>query len=68
MRPPQGTFTQVSTGFNSACAIRTTGSLVCWGSNSYGKSRPPSGRYLRVSVGETFGCAIRANSCSLVLG
>jgi hypothetical protein len=29
--PPSGTFTAISAGGNTTCAVRTNGKLVCWG-------------------------------------
>lgn len=74
-RPPTGTFTQVSAGFGHACAVRTTGSVVCWGDKPLvGKSSaPPSGQFRSVSVAKSgfyfgFYCAIRVNGALLCWG
>ena len=49
--PPSGTFTQVSVGDNFACAVRTTGEIVCWGSNVPGVLSPPAGTFVQVTTG-----------------
>ena len=47
---PTGTFTAVSAGFSSACALRTDGTLACWGTNFEGESTPPAGTFTALSV------------------
>ena len=71
LTPPTGTFTAVSPATPSggdsstACAIRTDGSLVCWGVMGWGEAgnqlpaRTPAGTFTAVSVGPDDGCAIR---------
>jgi len=60
---PAGTFTAVSAGFSSACALRTDGTLACWGTNFEGESTPPAGTFtaLSVSTGPPQACAVRAD-------
>jgi alpha-tubulin suppressor-like RCC1 family protein len=60
--PPAGTFTQVSSGgfgvdSPQACAIKTDGSVVCWGDNRYGQSMALSTTFTQVVGGQWF-CAI----------
>jgi alpha-tubulin suppressor-like RCC1 family protein len=53
-----GPFTQVSAGYDHTCALRSDGTLECWGNNNYGKSIPPAGAFEQVSTGSHHACAI----------
>jgi hypothetical protein len=53
-----GVFAQVSVGDDTACAIRTSGAIVCWGRNHLRLLDAPSGRYSQVSVGRHLACAL----------
>ena len=55
----------VSTGSNHTCAIRSDGTLGCWGNNSYGKAMPPAGTFTALSAGHNHTCAIRDGDDSL---
>ena len=39
---PEGTFTKIAIGSRHACAIRTDGTVACWGSNFYNSLWEPS--------------------------
>ena len=72
-RVPEGTFTQVSTGFSHACAVRTDGDVVCWGFDGWGQvsGDPPEdyffvisthdGPFTQVSAGGMHTCAARGD-------
>ena len=53
-----GTFSSVSVGYGFACAIRTDGSLLCWGENSDGQTTEPNGSFVSVSAGSGSACAV----------
>lgn len=71
----QETFTQVSTGYRFACAIRNDGTLWCWGHNGAGQlgtgacctngaspTQVTGGNlWTQVSAGDSHVCAIRVN-------
>jgi hypothetical protein len=60
--PPPGTFTQVSAGPNHACAVRTSGELLCF--DAAGNTLPsPAGTYRQVSLNpwEDAACALRSD-------
>ena len=42
-----------------ACALRTDGTLECWGSNVFGQSDAPEGTFIDVAAGWLHSCAIR---------
>jgi uncharacterized protein YbbK (DUF523 family) len=51
----------VSAGWLFTCAIRTDGTLACWGDNEYGEASPPAGTFTSVSAGAHHACAIRTD-------
>jgi hypothetical protein len=60
--PPPGTFTQLSAGHVAACAVRTDGTLACWGDPGTVAQFPvPAGTFTQVSVGT----GLRAHACAL---
>ena len=50
------------------CAIRTDGTLACWGRRLYGMGEPPAGRYSALAIGGDTGCAIAEDRYRDVLG
>lgn len=54
-----GGFTAVAAGYRHACAIRTDGSLVCWGVGGHGETDAPDGAYRSVTAGGSLTCATR---------
>ena len=63
-----GSIAQISTGRHHACAVRTDGGLVCWGSNTYldqpyGQATPPQelGPVFQVSAGGAHTCVIKVD-------
>ncbi len=57
-----GTFSQVSTGYEFTCGVKTDGSLACWGDNSYGQTAPlPTGAFSQVSAGLYHTCGVKAD-------
>ena len=38
-----GTFRQLSAGQNHSCAVRTDGTIACWGYNNNGQATAPAG-------------------------
>jgi alpha-tubulin suppressor-like RCC1 family protein len=51
----------VSAGAYHTCAIRTDGTLACWGSDEDGQATPPAGTFGAVSAGWGHTCAIRTD-------
>jgi serine/threonine protein kinase len=60
--PPAATTTyaSLSSGAYHTCAIKTNGSIACWGDNTYGQSRPPAGTFTQVMAGANHNCAINS--------
>ncbi len=56
--PPPGTFTAVSAGDRHACALRTDGTIACWGDDEAGQAKPPPGQFVKVSAGSDHTCAL----------
>ena len=57
----RGGFKAVSAGGAHTCAIRTDGTVTCWGDNAHGQADPPPGTYESVSAGGTHTCAMRTD-------
>ncbi|MDE0318970.1 MAG: S8 family serine peptidase [Acidimicrobiaceae bacterium] len=45
VRPPRSEFIALTAGFFHVCALRTDGSVQCWGRNDHSQSDPPSGQF-----------------------
>ncbi len=60
----------VRSGGNHACALhRTTGSILCWGSNEHGQASPPAtGTYSAITSGNTHSCALRSDGAVVCWG
>src|SRR6266511_2668593 len=59
---PEGTVAgSADAGGGHTCGIRTTGTLACWGDNTYTQSSPPSGAFTGVSAGLRHTCGIRTD-------
>jgi hypothetical protein len=68
--PPAGAFSTVSVAQHHACAIKTDGTVACWGAGTTDEcqtdgencrqSRPPAGKFAQVTVGNYHSCAITA--------
>ena len=43
------------------CAIKTDGTLACWGDNDDGQASPPTGTFIAVSAGDYHTCAIKTD-------
>ena len=62
-------YVQVSAGEYHTCALRTDGSLVCWGYNVYGQATPPAGTtFAQVSAGAHVTCAVRMDDSVVCWG
>ena len=48
-------------GGGHSCALRTDGTITCWGWNRDGQSDAPSGQYTAVSAGSVHSCALRTD-------
>jgi len=46
-----GTVSQVSAGGHHSCAVRTNGTVACWGDDYDGEVTPPAGAFTQVSAG-----------------
>jgi alpha-tubulin suppressor-like RCC1 family protein len=60
--PPNGTFSQVSTGKWHSCGLRTDNTIACWGSDSDGQATPPSSTFYSVTAGIFATCGVRINN------
>ena len=75
---PVGRFSSIGVGSDvtapypyrgeTACAVRTDGSLACWGNNQFGQTRAPRGRFEQVGVGSEFVCGLRTSGALVCWG
>ena len=57
----QGRVVALAAGGYHTCALRSSGSLACWGSNWSGESSPPTkGYFTAVAAGLYHSCALRS--------
>ena len=57
-----GTVAQVSAGSAHTCAVRTDGTVDCWGRNDFGQTVPPAGAFIQVSGGWLHTCGLKTDS------
>ena len=60
--PPCETFTTLDAGDQHSCAVRTNGTIACWGDNEHGQADQPDGQFRAVSAGWSHTCGIRTNN------
>ena len=66
--PPTGFYSEVTLGFNHACALQKDASIDCWGNNLQGQTTAPSGTFIDVSAGPYYNCAVRTNQTLVCWG
>ncbi len=61
--PPTGvTFTEVNSGYNLGCGVKTDATLACWGGAATFSSVPvPTGTFTHVDGGFNFACGLRTD-------
>jgi hypothetical protein len=61
--PIDGTFTDVAAIHDDfgGCAIRSDGTLACWGDDTWGQASPPEGTFTHIAAGRMTLCAIRTS-------
>lgn len=55
---PANAIPVVVAGAWNSCALRTEGTIACWGDNGNGESSPPAGAYTQISLRGETGCAL----------
>lgn len=61
-------YMQISAGFSHTCALRTSGTGVCWGRKQGGRTRVPAGQYTQISAGYDHSCAVTTSGEGLCWG
>src|SRR6266581_308411 len=56
-----GTVSQVSAGGYHSCALRTDGTVACWGLNRYGQATAPAGVFTQLSAGGSHTCGLKSD-------
>jgi alpha-tubulin suppressor-like RCC1 family protein len=65
---PTGSFVEVTAGGFHSCAIRSDGTLACWGDDFDGRNTPPEGTFLHVAADFDDSCAIRTDGTLVCWG
>ena len=63
-----GQFASVSAGLHHTCAVRTDGSITCWGGDGWGEATPPNGQFASVSAGLFHTCGVRTDGSIVCWG
>ena len=58
----------VEAGSYHSCAIKSDGTVICWGYNEYGESTPPAGRFKQISGGVYHTCGVREDGRAICWG
>ena len=53
-----GSFSEIESGKEFQCGLRSDGKIICWGLNIYGETDPPEGEFRALSVGKRHACAL----------
>ncbi len=61
-------YPSVSSGYYYTCALRTDGTVACWGSNDYGQATPPAGTFSHVGAGDDHSCGLKADGTVVCWG
>ena len=61
-------FSAVAAGDEYSCALRTDGTVTCWGWNFHGQVVAPEGRFVAVTAGWTHSCALRSDNTAVCWG
>jgi hypothetical protein len=54
-------FSTVTGGYGASCAVKTNGSLLCWGRSSHDSVIPPDGTFESVSSSRNYTCGVTTN-------
>lgn len=49
----------IASGRDHSCALLKSGSVKCWGNNTFGQSTPPQGEFITLSAGDKHTCGVR---------
>ena len=64
-------FVSLSAGWYSACGVKASGSVHCWGDAGHastGQSKPPAGTFASVSAGSWHSCGVKTDASAVCRG
>ncbi len=62
-------FVQASTVYHHTCALKSNGTLTCWGLNNYDQNTPPpTGAFRQVSAGAYHTCGVKSDGIVVCWG
>ena len=59
---------QCATGRSHSCGLKTDGSIVCWGDNTYGQADEPNSVFSAVATGGDLSCGLSADGAIVCWG
>ena len=54
-------WTNIDTGRGHSCALKTNGTIECWGNNGDGQAEPHSGQFAAIASGEAHSCGLKTS-------
>jgi len=55
------TIVSISAGGRHTCAVKSDGTLACWGNNEHERATPPAGTFTQVSAGRNHTCGLKSD-------
>ncbi len=66
--PSIGLFSQVTAGYEHACALRNDSVVICWGCRDHGLLTPPPDFFSQIDAGDTYTCGVTKDGTAACWG